>query len=760
MSKYVKGVKKTEKYRLVMTSFLAALLVTLFIAPGAIQAADRDPEDGALPGRIVVKYRDDAGLAGKARVRNRVAHQRSRRFNRLGMEEFILPPGHQIRDARRLLEALPEIEFVEYVYRARLLAMPTFAPSEPDLPLQWSLSRSPIAASFQDGSSISVDVDIDAPEAWNVMASILDTSEVAVVAVIDSGMGEAGFFSDPVGYVPNHVDLPRTLLFENPGEAGAFTNDVDDDSPLNGLNDDINGYDWFTVDEGVPEDEVIGEDNIPADVWTGAFYHGTLISGIVGAAWNGVGIAGISPGNLRVVPLRAQLSTDIEEAFDAVIGYANADTSVSWVINASWSFDIDLQGIETAVRQAGLAGIAVVAASGNDSNNNDDNFDRVWPAEYTRDATIDNVLAVAASDSIGSVAWFSNYGPDSVQVAAPGEDILSAYSGTSDYAWAFGTSFSAPMAAAVLALVMENYDLAPDQAMTRLLAGGDFDARHAGRTVSGKRINLAGALAPFAPYSGMAAMDTTIQVSMYSDSTSVLYGTLNSAVSSSPSVAVIMTTSASSFAISPVKPGITDFTLEFGGASAPVGTYDTGPWRVTGISPFTAEVQVGGTVTFTSLLPGVASWSVIDATVGTINSSGVFAAANTGFTQVVLTIDGNPADNTGMILVVPAVSGGGGGGGGGGGCFIATAVHGSDMAPEVITLRRFRDKVLLKTAAGSSMVEGYYRYSPPLADSIRDSEGVKAVVRTLLKPVAIMAGSFNQRAASREPRAVEGKELF
>jgi hypothetical protein len=73
--------------------------------------------------------------------------------------------------------------------------------------------------------------------------------------------------------------------------------------------------------------------------------------------------------------------------------------------------------------------------------------------------------------------------------------------------------------------------------------------------------------------------------------------------------------------------------------------------------------------------------------------------------------------------------------GGGGGCFIATAAYGSWLAPEVLTLREFRDRYLLTNGPGQAFVEGYYRVSPPAAAFIAEHEALKTAVRWGLTPV-------------------------
>jgi hypothetical protein len=71
-----------------------------------------------------------------------------------------------------------------------------------------------------------------------------------------------------------------------------------------------------------------------------------------------------------------------------------------------------------------------------------------------------------------------------------------------------------------------------------------------------------------------------------------------------------------------------------------------------------------------------------------------------------------------------------------GGCFIATAVYGSPIAPEVVVFRRFRDQVLLTSQRGMVLVDFYYAVSPPMALLISKIGFLRAIVRTvLLEPV-------------------------
>jgi subtilisin family serine protease len=254
------------------------------------------------------------------------------------------------------------------------------------------------------------DVDIDAAEAWSITTGVPAT----VVAVIDSG------------FDLSHPDL-FNKVWVNPGEIAG--NGVDDDR--DGKIDDVFGWNFL--------------DNTP-DIrdFDG---HGTHISGtIAGVANNGVGVTGVAPG-VRIMPLKFIGDRGDGAISDAVSAIHYAVAHGARVINASWGSNEYSQSLADAIRYAGSRDVVFVTAAGNQAANND----RI--PNYPPNVASSNVLSVAAIDSTGALASFSNYGPRMVDLAAPGVGILSTVLG-GGYARYSGTSMSTPHVAGVAALIL------------------------------------------------------------------------------------------------------------------------------------------------------------------------------------------------------------------------------------------------------------------------------------------------------------------
>ncbi len=82
----------------------------------------------------------------------------------------------------------------------------------------------------------------------------------------------------------------------------------------------------------------------------------------------------------------------------------------------------------------------------------------------------------------------------------------------------------------------------------------------------------------------------------------------------------------------------------------------------------------------------------------------------------------------------------------GGGCLIATATFGSELSPQVQSLRELRDNTLLQTSSGSFFMDGfnrfYYLFSPTVADIERENpifkEAVKLTITPMLSSLSIL----------------------
>ena len=249
----------------------------------------------------------------------------------------------------------------------------------------WGLQNTGQVVNGADGTAGD---DIRFVSAWN---SAQPAAGEVVVAVIDTGVDHT------------HPDLVGNM-WTNAGEVPG--NGVDDDG--NGYADDYYGYDFV--------------DNLPDPMDSGL--HGTHVSGTIAATGNNhLGVVGVNP-QAKIMALKASSdgSTFNDAAIIEATQYATMmkNRGVNIVaINASFG-GVGQSVVErAAIQAAGDVGIIFCAAAGNDSANNDTT--PTYPASYR----LPNMIVVAASDQNDALASFSNYGITTVDLAAPGVNILS-----------------------------------------------------------------------------------------------------------------------------------------------------------------------------------------------------------------------------------------------------------------------------------------------------------------------------------------------
>jgi hypothetical protein len=164
--------------------------------------------------------------------------------------------------------------------------------------------------------------------------------------------------------------------------------------------------------------------------------HGTFVSGIIAAtANNGVGIAGISP-KVRIVPLKA----DVANTTSVLSAMTRAYESSSKILNCSYGGYVYEPTEDEKISWLNARGILVVCSAGNETNNND--IAHHYPSDYN----LPNIISVASSTSSSVLSSFSNYGVTTVDIAAPGSDILSCIGVGEEFrktiaSWGFNTDF-------------------------------------------------------------------------------------------------------------------------------------------------------------------------------------------------------------------------------------------------------------------------------------------------------------------------------
>lgn len=303
---------------------------------------------------------------------------------------------------------------------------------------------------------------LETPSLWGLDIIGMETaratttgSSSVLVGIVDTG----------IDYT--HPDLAANVA-KNTGEIP--DNYIDDDG--NGYIDDYYGYDF------------INEDSDPM----GDHDHGTHVAGTIGAAGIEGGVVGINMhvGLVAAKALNSQGSGTLDSVVNSINYLVKRGVKViNMSLGSSGSSTIEFN----AISNARMHGVLVAAAAGNDSQNND--YYGSYPANYN----LDNVISVAASGQSDTLAYFSNYGAHSVDLAAPGVEILSTLVG-GGYGEMSGTSMATPHVAGVAALLLAvNPNFSYTDLRRLILDNGDYVSALDGYMINSVRLSAENSVA-------------------------------------------------------------------------------------------------------------------------------------------------------------------------------------------------------------------------------------------------------------------------
>lgn len=440
------------KYMKLLPGLTAALAAAILLvgSPSALgEVGIRQKLSGVLPeyasDRVIVKFRESVSERAMATAIADSDFQLERVFplTRIGVVE-LTTRGASVESAIERLEQdfKDVIEYAEpdYTLTAERL------PNDTRFSSLWGMHNT-----GQNGGV--ADADIDAPEAWDRGTG----SSSVVVGIIDTG----------VDYT--HPELVQNMWTNNAELTGV--RGVDDDG--NGYVDDIYGADAVNRDGDPMDDQG----------------HGTHVAGTIGAKGNNSsGVVGVS-WDVKIMALKFLSSGGYGSTSGAIdcLEYAlwmkNRGVNIRLTSN-SWGGGGFSQALRDAIAATTNAGMLFIAAAGNDATNND-----VVP-HYPSSYDLGRIIAVASTDRSDALSYFSCYGATSVDLAAPGSDILSTLP-NDRYASYSGTSMATPHVAGAAALLWSlNPDKTADDIKEVLMSSVDVIASQGGKSVSEGRLNV------------------------------------------------------------------------------------------------------------------------------------------------------------------------------------------------------------------------------------------------------------------------------
>ncbi len=396
--------------------------------------------------RFIIKYKDNTSREKvKSKTKNNIqAVQTSRNLKikqskKSKQERVDVVTTNTKMDKEALLQAFKNQELdseIEYIQPDYPLSI---ASNDPYYPYQWGVyNPETITTSTYTETTVgqavyeAVYARIDA----NVSPAWLETEgEGIIVAVIDTGIDI------------NHEDLSMNI-WTNTNEID--NNGIDDDG--NGYIDDINGWNIVNQTNQVHKEDAYEDER-----------HGTHISGIIaGQKDNDTGITGIAP-KAKIMPLTV-FQDGTAYTSDIIEAIAYAENMGAAIVNCSWGTTEENRALQEAIEESNML---FVTAAGNNSINIDNT--PIYPASYTNT----NIITVASINKNGTLSSYTNYGQNTVNVAAPGEDILSTLP-NNQYGYTSGTSMATAFVSGEAALILsQNNTQSPEETKEQIKASSN-----------------------------------------------------------------------------------------------------------------------------------------------------------------------------------------------------------------------------------------------------------------------------------------------
>jgi len=442
----------------VLCSLFAVLMFSQVSFAGPI-ATEEKPQ--FVPGEILVKFKRSVGMNTfmMSNLHQVTGAAMIHEYKNIKGLHHIVMPNIDVREAVAYYSQHPLVEYAEPNYIVSITledaeARRQHIPNDEHFSKLWGLHNT--GQKDPAGQEGVEDVDIDAPEAWDITMG----SEDIIVAIIDTG----------IDYT--HTDLAANI-WTNTGETDG--NNIDDDN--NGFVDDIHGYD-FANGDGDPIDD---------------HGHGTHVAGtIVAVGDNEIGVIGVAP-KVKVMGIKFLGPMGSGSISDAVLGIDYATQMGAHILNNSWGGGGFSQALYDAIENANAKNIVFTAAAGNRTQNNDNRAH--YPSSYENT----NVIAVAAYNNQDILADFSSYGPTTVHVAAPGDAIFSTVL-DNEYGAFRGTSMATPHVSGIVALLLsEEPNLTPAEVKARLVSTSIVVPQFRRQVIAEGRVNAYNALMNIEP---------------------------------------------------------------------------------------------------------------------------------------------------------------------------------------------------------------------------------------------------------------------